>query len=266
MTGSTLHPRRCNANMHGFTLIELLVVISIISLLIAILLPALGKARDASRAIQCSANLHQMALVMAAYQADNREYFVPLGDSMSYQNDWGTDVTHGRWFNILESYSGTYRLFNCPVMNITKANTKVSDIKGENPAGWSDSWGKMPRGRSAAGGACNYAYNTANVGGASDSATHPIRNTVMIENALSDAGLNAGPNNVIMMLDGIFFCNNAGLPYPATNTTQLYWYGRFLHADACNTLFLDGHAKAVRPEGFAMSSGGTSDTTWLLAQ
>ncbi|HAI10627.1 MAG TPA: hypothetical protein DCM28_02915 [Phycisphaerales bacterium] len=259
-----MHERLCQRC--GFTLIELLVVISIIALLIAILLPALGKARDASRAIQCSANLHQLALVMAAYQADHHEYFVPLGDSFSYQNDWGTNVTKGRWFNILEKYTDTYTIFNCPVMNVSRASTKVSNVKGENPGSWQDSWGKMPRGRSASGGSCNYAYNTANIGGGIDSTTHPIRNSVMVENALADSGLKAKPNNIIMMLDGIFFSNNAGLPYPSTNTTQLYWFGRFLHADASNTLFLDGHAKAVRPEGYAMSSGGTSDTTWLLAE
>ena len=61
----------------GFTLIELLVVISIIALLMGILLPALGSARETGRGAVCLSNLRQLVTANAAYAQDNAGYYVP---------------------------------------------------------------------------------------------------------------------------------------------------------------------------------------------
>lgn len=63
--------RRRMAGQGGFTLIELLVVISIIAVLAAILLPALGKVQDSARSTKCASNLRQLGVGINSYASDN---------------------------------------------------------------------------------------------------------------------------------------------------------------------------------------------------
>ncbi len=59
----------------AFTIIELLVVIGIISILTAILLPTLARARAQGDNLKCKTNLHQYAIALEEYVGDNKDYF-----------------------------------------------------------------------------------------------------------------------------------------------------------------------------------------------
>jgi prepilin-type N-terminal cleavage/methylation domain-containing protein/prepilin-type processing-associated H-X9-DG protein len=64
--------RRCGTR--GFTLIELLVVIALIAMLISMLLPALGKAREAGRRVVCLSNQRQIGMALATYMNFYKEW------------------------------------------------------------------------------------------------------------------------------------------------------------------------------------------------
>ena len=85
---------RTNTNRHAFTIIELLVVVSIIALLIGILLPAIGKARDQARLTVSQTNLRQLGQAHATYAAEwNNRQFTLVNDNLArYGNSIGAAV------------------------------------------------------------------------------------------------------------------------------------------------------------------------------
>ena len=77
----------------GFTLIELLVVIAIIAILAAMLLPALGRAKQKAQGVYCMNNTKQMALAWIMYADDNNDKPAPNVDS----NLAGTTANYACW-------------------------------------------------------------------------------------------------------------------------------------------------------------------------
>lgn len=79
-------------NRVGFTLIELLVVIAIIALLMAIMLPALGRVKRQARTVACQANLGQWGIMFTMYLDDNEGRFMYGSASGSWRLAYSGDM------------------------------------------------------------------------------------------------------------------------------------------------------------------------------
>jgi prepilin-type N-terminal cleavage/methylation domain-containing protein/prepilin-type processing-associated H-X9-DG protein len=111
----------------GFTLIELLVVVAIIAVLIAMLLPALGRARESARQAVSANNIKQLGMAVFMYTNDNQKFAV-LDFANPGNGYWGDLSSHARWmvmlgmqwkndqgnYNFLNSDASYVSVFACP--------------------------------------------------------------------------------------------------------------------------------------------------------
>ena len=132
----------------AFTLIELLVVVSIIALLIAILLPALGAARVAARDTQDLANIRSFAQACITWTADNKG-LLPPGDKANSDGSYS-------WFQddirrkLVKDYGVLETEFGCNTLETIKSSWAAHGIyqynylnRGHSVIGWNYFGGRL---------------------------------------------------------------------------------------------------------------------------
>jgi len=98
----------------AFTLIELLATIAIIAILAALILPALGRAKESGRATVCKGNLHQIGLALQIYVEENKNHMPAMYDQLADTNLQTNSVAIN---NVLSNQLGSLQVLFCPSDN-----------------------------------------------------------------------------------------------------------------------------------------------------
>lgn len=135
-----MKPKPCNPQSGAFTLFELLCVILIIGLLVALLLPAIGKAQEKARQLQCVNHLRQIGIGFQDFAHDHNSQFpmavpVSAGGSLEYvrsayqiQGDFYFSFRH---FQVLANELTTPKVLACPADTRQPASS-FAVLKNEN--------------------------------------------------------------------------------------------------------------------------------------
>lgn len=223
---------------NGFTLIELLVVIAIIAILASILFPVFARARENARRSSCLSNIKQLGLAMMQYTQDHDEKLAPLlidhGAAGAYilPNGQPSPRSAMMWYHMLYPYMKNIQIMNCP---------------SESRVKWTDGTytGGVPYGYNrGAGGYC-----TSNCGvqlavslasGPSLSAIEDSSGTIMITDSVWYYVGFSGPMTEAEVKSDNCDINNNGSP--PNNSLCV----RERHLGTVNSVFVDGHAKAMQ--------------------
>ncbi len=237
-------PARPSRASHAFTLIELLVVISIIALLIGILLPVLGSAREAARDTQCKSNLRQWAIATAVYTNDFKQ-FLPGENNLSNPS---TAPDPGAWYNELPEYVGAPKYHIVYDGSADPAKYPLSNIW------WCPTVELSFGAGTVTGGGNNFHYGWNAVLNGTGSYGPNRSNTV------DHVTIMNFPNasNVILMSE----------PGSRVPTVSIGGLSNFRHFDRknINANFADGHVSSYKTAEANTVSSGSTTTIWKSAE
>ena len=211
----------------GFTLVELLVVIGIIAVLISILLPVLGKARQSAYTVKCASNLRQLGFATAMYSNESKGYLpyptTTLGERVL-------------WFNVLDPYLLALNTGNRTTGTVAAGRTYV-------PFKQCVVWDSFPAGRGS---------------GGQDNMTEFARTYKMNSHLrLNNPGRQAKMSYIRNTADFVYLGDSISLD---TAEVENFWEsGQFSmevndsaqagpslrHQGGANILFLDGHVAKI---------------------
>jgi prepilin-type processing-associated H-X9-DG protein/prepilin-type N-terminal cleavage/methylation domain-containing protein len=237
----------------AFTLVELLVVIGIIATLIAILLPTLGRAREAARAANCLSNLRQINTAFMLFAHDNKGYLPQVGAAGASTDKFdinGVSTTVNiRWFGGLY---GSPQKFHAPAAMLARY-WGTANVGGCPSFGVGDVFRPQY-------GPVDYAYNSiyarheAWAGGGIEKNGRGVKLSRIRRSAEKAIVWDAARLNGTTLDRTPWGYPTTGNPVPNPDQTDPNFHGR--HNRKGNIGYADGHVGAEEPAFFSSYNGG----------
>lgn len=230
----------------GFTLIELLVVISIIALLVAILLPALSKARLTALVLQCLNQERQMGIALMMYANDDAGYALPHNSTISHggATPSSTETQRAGWWMVdIAQYMGGGHWSNYKT-NEWGGGSKPPVDKAIPGLLCPVTYTGQERGITRAYGR-SYGYNTIVTTG------RPWRLGVgrwyVPPSNLDEIQTWAAPDKMLLVGDLRYYGFGSFGGFTTAVTSTNIEYNRDHGGGSLNMMFMDGHARTLKP-------------------